>query len=94
MCSIYSIYNIYSTNFANKRKTHFFLRSVSSKSSGLISDFALIISLVLNEAGSGLLLGGIQNVGVVEEILDPQQDLLDGQGRLPVLLLVQDGETD
>ena len=50
----------------------------------------LVVRPVLAEAGVGLGLGGVLDVGVVQEILDTQQDLLDGYGRPPVLLLVQD----
>ena len=50
----------------------------------------LVVRPVLAEAGVGLSLGGVLDVGVVQEILDTQQDLLDGDGRPPVLLLVQD----
>ena len=50
----------------------------------------LVVRPVLAEAGVGLGLGGVLDVGVVQEILDTQQDLLDGDGRPPVLLLVQD----
>ena len=32
-------------------------------------------------------------VGIVEQVLDAQQDLLDGDGGLPALVLVQDAET-
>ena len=54
----------------------------------------LVVRPVLAEAGVGLGLGGVLDVGVVQEVLDTQQDLLDGDGRPPVLLLVQDGETN
>ena len=67
---------------------------LSSHGPCLSSDSLLIIGPILTEAGVSLGLGRILDVGVVEEILDPQQDLLDGDGRPPVLLLVQDGETD
>ena len=50
----------------------------------------LVVRPVLAEGGVGLGLGGVLHVGVVEEVLDTQQDLLDGDGRPPVLLLVQD----
>ena len=50
----------------------------------------LVVRPVLAEGGVGLGLGGVLHVGVVQEILDTQQDLLDGDGRPPVLLLVQD----
>ena len=50
----------------------------------------LVVSPVLTKAGVGLGLGGVLDVGVVEEVLDTEEDLLDGDGRPPVLLLVQD----
>ena len=66
----------------------------SSHGSSLGPDPLLVIGPVLAEAGVGLGLGRILNVGVVEEVLDAEQDLLDGDGGPPVLLLVQDGETN
>ena len=33
-------------------------------------------------------------VGIVEQVLDAQQDLLDRDGRLPAFVLVQDAEAD
>ena len=62
----------------------------SSHGSSLGPDPLLVIGPVLAEAGVGLGLGRILNVGVVEEVLDTEQDLLDGDGGPPVLLLVQD----
>ena len=62
----------------------------SSHGSSLSPDPLLVIGPVLAEAGVGLGLGRILNVGVVEEVLDTEQDLLDGDGGPPVLLLVQD----
>ena len=50
----------------------------------------LVVGPVLTKAGVGLCLGGVLDVGVVEEVLDTEEDLLDGDGRPPVLLLVQD----
>ena len=52
----------------------------------------LVVRPVLAEGGVGLGLGGVLHVGVVEEVLDTQQDLLHRDGRPPVLLLVQDGQ--
>merc|ERR1719219_380311 len=84
--------SIYIKNLkSSKWKIRVFL--LCSHGPGLCSDPLLVISPVLTEAGVGLSLGRILNVGVVKEILDPQQDLLDGYGRPPVFLLVQDGET-
>ena len=52
----------------------------------------LVVGPVLTEAGVSLGLSGVLDVGVIEQVLDTQQDLLDGDGRPPVLLLVQDGQ--
>ena len=64
--------------------------SLRGHGSGLVPHPLLVVRPVLAEAGVGLGLGGVLDVGVVQEILDTQQDLLDGDGRPPVLLLVQD----
>ena len=64
--------------------------SLRGHGSGLGPHPLLVVRPVLAEAGVGLGLGGVLDVGVVQEILDTQQDLLDGDGRPPVLLLVQD----
>ena len=36
----------------------------------------------------------ILNVGIIEEILDTQQDLFDGNGWPPILFLIQQWQTD
>lgn len=41
-----------------------------------------------------LSLSGRFGVGVIEKILDAEKDLFDGNGGLPCLFLVQDGQTD
>ena len=61
---------------------------------GLSPHPLLVVCPILAEAGVGLGLGGVLDVGVVEQVLDPQQDLLDGDGGPPVLLLVQDGQAN
>ena len=66
------------------------LGSLRGHGPGLGPHPLLVVRPVLAEAGVGLGLGGVLDVGVVQEILDTQQDLLDGDGRPPVLLLVQD----
>ena len=66
---------------------------LSSHGSGLGSHSLLVISSVLTETCVRLRLGGVLDVGVVEEVLDAEEDLLDGDGGPPVLLLVQDAET-
>ena len=63
---------------------------LSSHGPCLSSDPLLVVGSVLTEAGVSLGLGRILDVGIIEEVLDAQQDLLDGDGRPPVLLLVQD----
>ena len=45
---------------------------------GLSSDSVLIFSLVLLKKFKGRFLGRRHEVGIVEEMLDPQEDLLDG----------------
>ena len=61
---------------------------------GLSSDSVLIFSLVLLKKFKGRFLGRRQDVRLVEEMLDPQEDLLEGQGSSPVLLLIQDREAN
>jgi len=39
--------------------------------------------------GVGFSLGRVLDVGLIQQVLDSQQDLLDGDGRTPILLLVQ-----
>ena len=67
---------------------------LGSHGPGLSPHPLLVVGPVLTKAGVGLGLSGILDVGVIEEVLDPQQDLLDGDGRPPVLLLVQDGQAN
>ena len=57
-------------------------------------DLGLVRSFVPFEQVVRLSLGWGIWVWVVEEILHAEQDLLDGNGRLPSLLLVQDREAD
>lgn len=56
-------------------------------------DPPFVLSLVLLEHVVCLSLGRRFRVGVVQQILDAQQNLLDSNGWLPCLLLVQDGQT-
>jgi len=64
------------------------------ESSCLSPDPFLVIRSVLTIACVGLGLRGILDVGVVEEILDADQELLDGDGRPPILVLVQETQAD
>ena len=81
--------SIYIKNLkSSKWKIRVFL--LSSHGPCLSSDPLLVVGSVLTEAGVSLGLGRILDVGIIEEVLDAQQDLLDGDGRPPVLLLVQD----
>ena len=77
---------------SSRKKLEIFL--LRGHGPGLSPDPLLVVGPVLTDAGVGLGLGGVLDVGVVEEVLDTEQDLLDGEGGPPVLLLVQDGETD
>ena len=61
---------------------------------GLSANSLLIFGAVLAIAGVGLGLGRVLDVGVVQEILDAEEDLLDRDGRPPILLLVQEGQAD
>jgi len=45
------------------------------------------------EDGIGFCLGRVLDVGFVQEVLDSQQNLFDGNGRSPVLLFIQQRET-
>ena len=57
-------------------------------------DAPLVLHAVPLEHVVRLGLGGRLRVGVVEQVLDAQEDLLDRDGRLPRLLLVQDRKAD
>lgn len=57
-------------------------------------DPPLVLHAVLLEQVVGLSLGRRLGVRVVEKVLDTQEDLLHGDGGLPRLILVQDGEAD
>ena len=61
---------------------------------GLGLDPSLVLGLVVHEELVGLRLGGTVGVGIVEEVLDAQEHLLDGDGGTPSLLLVEDGQAD
>uniref|UniRef100_A0A6B0TV42 Putative ubiquitin-conjugating enzyme e2 n=1 Tax=Ixodes ricinus TaxID=34613 RepID=A0A6B0TV42_IXORI len=58
----------------------------------LCSDAFLVLQGVLTVDCVRLSLRGIFDVGFVEQVLDSEQDLFDGDGRSPVLLLVQQRE--
>ena len=60
-----------------------------SHGSGLSPHPLLVVGPVLAEAGVGLGLGGILDVGIVQKILNSQQNLFDGDRGPPVFLLVQ-----
>lgn len=53
-------------------------------------DLALICGPILLEQVVSVGLGWRFGVGFVEELLDAEKDLLDGDGWLPTLLLIQD----
>ena len=56
---------------------------------GLLPHPPLVLGPVLGE-GRGL--RGVLHIGLDQEPLDPQQQLPHGDGRPPVLLLVQNGQ--
>lgn len=57
-------------------------------------DPSLVLGLVVLEEVVGLGLGGTVGVGIVEEVLNAEEHLLDGDGGTPSLLLVEDGEAN
>ena len=57
---------------------------------GLLPHPPLVLGPVLDEGLPGRGLRGVLHVGLDQEPLDPQQQLPHGDGRPPVLLLVQD----
>lgn len=62
-------------------------------STGLSPHPLFVFGAVLAIAGVGLGLSRILDVGVIEQVLDAQKQLLDGDSRSPILLLVQQGQT-
>ena len=58
------------------------------------ADSPLVLDLVLLVEVVGVGLGGRVRVGVIEQVLDAQGDLLDGNGGLPGLVFVEDGQAD
>lgn len=57
-------------------------------------DSLLVLDLVPLEEIVRLSLRGGLGVGVVEEVLDSQEDLLDGDGRLPGFVFIEDREAN
>lgn len=57
-------------------------------------DAPLVLGPILLEHVVGLRLSWRLGVGVVEKVLDTQKDLLNGDGWLPGLFLVQDRQAD
>mmetsp|Transcript_34846 Transcript_34846/g.93046 ORF Transcript_34846/g.93046 Transcript_34846/m.93046 type:complete len:208 (-) Transcript_34846:4-627(-) len=51
-----------------------------------------ILRLVSGKETVWFLLGRRRRVGVVQEILDAEQNLPDGDGRLPIFILIQDAQ--
>merc|ERR1719445_222126 len=64
----------------------------SSHGSSLSSHSLLVISSVLAEAGVSLSLRWVLDVGVVQKILNSQENLLDRYSRPPILLFIQNGK--
>lgn len=57
-------------------------------------DPSLVLGLVVHKKLVGLGLGGAVGVGIVQEVLNAEEHLLDGDRGPPPLLLVEDGEAD
>lgn len=57
-------------------------------------DLALVCCAVLPVQVVRIGLGRRVWIWVIQQVLHAKQDLLDGDGRLPALLLVQDGQAD
>lgn len=57
-------------------------------------DALFVLDLVFLEQIVGVGLGGRLGVGVVEQVLDAQKNLLDRDGRLPGLFLVENRQAD
>jgi len=64
------------------------------KRSGLGANSLLVISSVLAIGGVCFCLRRVLDVGIVEQILDADQELLDGDCWPPVLILVQQAEAN
>lgn len=54
-------------------------------------DLTLVCSSIFLEQVICICLGGRFGVGFVEQFLDAEEDLFDGDGRLPAFFFVQDG---
>ena len=59
-----------------------------------VLDLLLVLRAILLEQVVCFGLCGRLRVGIVQQVLDAQQDLFDGDGGLPRLFLVQDAEAD
>jgi hypothetical protein len=57
-------------------------------------DLVLICSPILLEEVVCVSLSWRVGVGVIEKVLNSEEDLLDGDGRLPALLFIQDRQAD
>lgn len=56
------------------------------------SDPLFILETILTEDGVCLGLCRVLDIGIVEQLLDAHQDLLDRDGGAPVLLIIEEGE--
>lgn len=62
--------------------------------SGLCSNTFLVLETVLTVNSVSLCLGRVLDVRLIQQILDSEQNLFDGDGRAPVLLFVQQRQTN
>merc|ERR1719422_1768476 len=66
--------------------------SLCSHCTCLSTNPLVVVGPVLAEASVSLSLGRVLDVRVVQEVLNAEENLLDSDGRAPVLLLIEDGE--
>ena len=54
----------------------------------------LVGGFILHEQRVGIRLRGTVGIGFIQQILNPHEYLLDGDGRTPSLLFIQNGKAD
>jgi len=85
---------IFPTNGAKSRHPTLLCHVAVGECSGLSAHALLVVGSVLAVGGVSLCLSRVLDVGIVEEILDADQELFDGDGRPPILVLVQETQAD
>uniref|UniRef100_A0A8D8U346 Uncharacterized protein n=1 Tax=Cacopsylla melanoneura TaxID=428564 RepID=A0A8D8U346_9HEMI len=72
---------------------YFFYLLLGGHGSSLGSNPLLVLQSVLTVNCIRFSLCGVLNVGLVEKVLNTQQDLFDGNGGLPIFLFIQQRQT-